>query len=78
MDLRHKGNLSIHLSIHPFIYLSFFFSLGVEPVDHDVMKQPPRKATDRMINFNLLIRILSSAFIIVTGTFWIFWKEVHY
>ena len=51
-------------------------SLGVEPVDRDVMKQPPRKASEKMISFSLLARVLLSAFIILTGTFWVFWREV--
>ena len=51
-------------------------SLGVEPVDHDVLKQPPRKPSESMINRHLLINILISASIIVTGTLYIFYKEV--
>ena len=51
-------------------------SLGVEPVDRDVMKQPPRKASEKMISFSLLARVLLSAFIILSGTFWVFWREV--
>lgn len=54
----------------------FFFSLGVEPVDHDVIKQPPRKVKDPIITQNLIISILISATIIVTGTLWVFWREV--
>lgn len=50
-------------------------SLGVEPVDRDVMKQPPRKASDQMISLSLLARVLLSAVIILLGTFWIFWRE---
>ena len=53
-------------------------SLGVEPVDRDVMLQPPRKATDKMINIKLLLRIITSAIIIVSGTLWIFSKEVDF
>jgi magnesium-transporting ATPase (P-type) len=53
-----------------------FFSLGVEPVDHDVIKQPPRKVKDPIITQNLIISILISATIIVTGTLWVFWREV--
>ena len=51
-------------------------SLGVEPVDHDVIKQPPRKVKDPIITQNLIISILISATIIVTGTLWVFWREL--
>jgi Ca2+-transporting ATPase len=51
-------------------------SLGVEPVDHDVLKQPPRKPSESMINKNLLVNILISAVIIVSGTLYIFHREV--
>jgi P-type Ca2+ transporter type 2C len=51
-------------------------SLGVEPVDRDVLKQPPRKPHESMINFKLLINIMISAFIIVTGTLFTFYREV--
>ena len=54
----------------------FLSSLGVEPVDRDVMIKPPRKATDKMISMGLLLRIVASAVIIVTGTLWVFSKEV--
>ena len=53
-------------------------SLGVEPVDHDVLRQPPRKTNDSMITKNLLINILISATIIVTGTLYVFYKEVKF
>ncbi len=51
-------------------------SLGVEPVDKDVMARPPRKARDKMITMPLLAQIFGSAFIIVAGTLWVFRKEV--
>lgn len=51
-------------------------SLGVEPVDHDVLRQPPRKQKESMINKHLLINILMSAIIIVSGTLYIFYREV--
>lgn len=52
-------------------------SLGVEPVDKDVMTQPPRKATDKMISMTLLTRIVTSAIIIVSGTLWVFQRELQ-
>ena len=54
-----------------------FYSLGVEPVDHDVIKQPPRKVKDPIITKSLIINILISACIIVSGTLWVFWREVN-
>ena len=51
-------------------------SLGVEPVDHDVLRQPPRKHNDSMITKNLLVNILISAIIIVSGTLYVFYREV--
>ncbi|KAK3086796.1 hypothetical protein FSP39_023594 [Pinctada imbricata] len=51
-------------------------SLGVEPVDHDVIKKPPRKVKDPIITKDLIITILISASIIVTGTLWVFWREM--
>ncbi|XP_059138634.1 calcium-transporting ATPase type 2C member 1-like [Physella acuta] len=52
-------------------------SLGVEPVDHDVLRKPPRKITDNIITRNLIINILTSASIIVAGTLWVFHKEME-
>ncbi|CAF4291005.1 unnamed protein product, partial [Rotaria magnacalcarata] len=51
-------------------------SLGVEPVDHDVLKKPPRKVTDSMIDKNLIVHILTSAIVIVFGTLCVFYAEV--
>ncbi|GAB1609334.1 calcium-transporting ATPase type 2C member 1-like [Argonauta hians] len=51
-------------------------SLGVEPVDPDVIRQPPRKVKDTIITKSLFIYVLVSAFIIVSGTLWVFWKEM--
>jgi len=51
-------------------------SLGVEPVDHDELKKPPRKTTESMINRQLLVNIIISAMIIVSGTLYIFYREM--
>ena len=56
--------------------ISAFYSLGVEPVDHDVIKQPPRHVGDPIITRQLIINVMSSALIIVSGTLWVFWREV--
>ncbi|KAF9358226.1 High affinity Ca2+/Mn2+ P-type ATPase-like protein [Mortierella sp. AD094] len=51
-------------------------SLGVEPVDDDVMKKPPR-ARDAPILTRLLIqRVLTSAMIIVAGTMFVYVHEM--
>lgn len=52
-------------------------SLGVEPVDKDVVQRPPRRVSEPMITRALLINVLISAFIIVSGTLWVFWREMQ-
>ncbi|XP_033117175.1 calcium-transporting ATPase type 2C member 1-like [Anneissia japonica] len=52
-------------------------SLGVEPVDKDVIRQPPRKVKEPMITRSLIINVLISAAIIVMGTLFVFWKEMQ-
>ncbi|KAL3858595.1 hypothetical protein ACJMK2_008867 [Sinanodonta woodiana] len=51
-------------------------SLGVEPVDHDIVEQPPRKVKDPIITRPFISKTLLSAFIIVAGTLWVFWREM--
>ncbi|GMR54075.1 hypothetical protein PMAYCL1PPCAC_24270 [Pristionchus mayeri] len=51
-------------------------SLGVEPVDGDIIRQPPRNTRTPMLNRKLVGQILSSAAIIVAGTLWVFYKEM--
>ncbi|XP_029463959.1 calcium-transporting ATPase type 2C member 2 isoform X2 [Rhinatrema bivittatum] len=51
-------------------------SLGVEPVDKDAIKQPPRSAKDAILNKSLILKILISAAIIISGTLFVFWKEI--
>ncbi|CAF3548854.1 unnamed protein product, partial [Rotaria sp. Silwood2] len=51
-------------------------SLGVEPVDHDVLKRPPRKVTDSMIDKRLIAHIVTSATVIVVGTLCVFYAEM--
>ncbi|NXS53880.1 AT2C2 ATPase, partial [Brachypteracias leptosomus] len=50
-------------------------SLGVEPVDRDMIKQPPRCITDTILSKSLILKIFMSALIIISGTLFIFWKE---
>lgn len=54
----------------------FYFSLGVEPVDKDVVKQKPRNVKEPMITRSVVINVLMSAFIIIAGTLWVFKREV--
>ncbi|NXU57715.1 AT2C2 ATPase, partial [Turnix velox] len=50
-------------------------SLGVEPVDKDTIKQPPRCVTDTILSKSLILKIFMSALIIISGTLFVFWKE---
>ncbi|XP_067396283.1 calcium-transporting ATPase type 2C member 2 isoform X2 [Emydura macquarii macquarii] len=51
-------------------------SLGVEPVDKDAIKQPPRSITDTILSRALILKIFMSAIIIISGTLFVFWKEI--
>ncbi|XP_054553008.1 calcium-transporting ATPase type 2C member 2 isoform X2 [Talpa occidentalis] len=51
-------------------------SLGVEPVDKDTLRQPPRSIKDTILSRALILRTLLSAAIIISGTLFIFWKEI--
>ncbi|XP_032140461.1 calcium-transporting ATPase type 2C member 2 isoform X3 [Sapajus apella] len=51
-------------------------SLGVEPVDKDALRQPPRSVGDTILSRALILKILMSAAIIISGTLFIFWKEM--
>ena len=53
------------------------YSLGVEPVDKDVVKQKPRDVKEPMITRSLIVNVLLSAFIIIVGTLWVFKREVR-
>ena len=46
-------------------------SLGVEPVDHEVMRKPPRKRTDKILTDAVLKRVLISACFIIVGTIYV-------
>uniref|UniRef100_G3VVC4 Calcium-transporting ATPase n=1 Tax=Sarcophilus harrisii TaxID=9305 RepID=G3VVC4_SARHA len=52
-------------------------SLGVEPVDKDVIRQPPRNWKDSILTKNLIVKILVSSIIIVCGTLFVFWRELR-
>jgi len=51
-------------------------SLGVEPVDKDVVKQGPRNVKQPMITKHLIVNVLLSASIIILGTLWVFKREM--
>eukprot|EP00048_Salpingoeca_helianthica_P003063 m.63464 g.63464 ORF g.63464 m.63464 type:complete len:898 (+) comp12469_c2_seq1:249-2942(+) len=50
-------------------------SLGVEPVDPDVMLVPPRNAKESMITKHLISCVVATASLIVAGTLYVFWRE---
>lgn len=51
-------------------------SLGVEPVDQDVLRQRPRNVKQPMITKTLIVNVLLSASIIILGTLWVFQREM--
>ncbi|CAK1585933.1 unnamed protein product [Parnassius mnemosyne] len=51
-------------------------SLGVEPVDHEVVLRRPRDTSRRIISRGLLLSVLLSAAIIIAGTLWVFNREM--
>lgn len=51
-------------------------SLGVEPVDHEVMKKPPRRRSERILTGPVLARLVGTAICIILGTIYIFIKEM--
>uniref|UniRef100_A0A8P4GLY9 Calcium-transporting ATPase n=1 Tax=Dicentrarchus labrax TaxID=13489 RepID=A0A8P4GLY9_DICLA len=52
-------------------------SLGVEPVDQDVIRKPPRNVRDSILTRSLIVKVLVSAFVIVCGTLFVFWRELQ-
>lgn len=52
-------------------------SLGVEPVDPDIICQPPRNVRQPMITKDLIFNVLVSAIIIILGTLFVFIQEVN-
>ncbi|TVY27920.1 Calcium-transporting ATPase [Lachnellula hyalina] len=51
-------------------------SLGVEPVDPDVMTRPPRKRNAPVLTWPLITRVLTSAAIIMIGTMAVYTHEM--
>jgi Ca2+-transporting ATPase len=52
-------------------------SLGVEPVDKDIIRQPPRNSRQSMIDRSLIGNVLVSAALIVIGTLFVFQRELQ-
>ncbi|KAL3124146.1 hypothetical protein niasHT_004735 [Heterodera trifolii] len=51
-------------------------SLGVERVDADIIRQPPRNVREPLVNRSLIISVVTSAAIIIAGTLFVFYKEM--
>lgn len=51
-------------------------SLGLEPVDPDIISQPPRNVKQPMITREVITNVLISSAIIICGTLFVFIKEV--
>jgi magnesium-transporting ATPase (P-type) len=75
LDYPMKNHVT-NMQYHESYYKCCNYSLGVEPVDHDVIRQPPRRVKDPIITRYFIVNILLSAIIIVIGTLWVFWREV--
>jgi Ca2+-transporting ATPase len=51
-------------------------ALGVDPVDKEIMKRPPRRKDEPVLSNRLLIRVGFSAAMIVLGTLFVYIYEV--
>lgn len=51
-------------------------SLGVDPVNRDIMQRPPRPKNAPVLNQRLFLRILFSASMIVLGTLFVYAHEL--
>ncbi|KAL7666923.1 Calcium-transporting ATPase [[Candida] zeylanoides] len=52
-------------------------SLGVEPVDHEVMLKPPRRRDDKILTPAVVKRVLQSAAMIIVGTMYVYIREMN-
>lgn len=52
-------------------------SLGVEPVDKDVMKKPPREVTKAVLSMKIILSAILNAIVIVSGVMWIYRREMQ-
>ncbi|ODV83139.1 hypothetical protein CANARDRAFT_9864 [[Candida] arabinofermentans NRRL YB-2248] len=51
-------------------------SLGVEPVDQEVMNKPPRSRNDKILTNAVLKRVGQSALIVILGTMFVYVREM--
>ncbi|VEU19562.1 DEKNAAC100209 [Brettanomyces naardenensis] len=51
-------------------------SLGVEPVDPEVMQKPPRSRSDKILTLVVIKRVLQSAAFIIFGTMFVYIREM--
>jgi Ca2+-transporting ATPase len=51
-------------------------SLGVEPVDEEVMNKPPRKRNDNVLTMNVIRRVLQSSIFVIIGTMLVYVREM--
>lgn len=51
-------------------------SLGVEPVDPEIMKKPPRSRNSNILTRPLITRVLTAAFIVTVGTMFMYISEM--
>ena len=51
-------------------------SLGVEPVDEEVMNKPPRKRNDNVLTLQVIKRVLQSAVFVIIGTMFVYVREM--
>jgi Ca2+-transporting ATPase len=51
-------------------------ALGVDPVDREIMKRPPRKKNEQILSSRLMMRIGFSAAMIVLGTLFVYVYEM--
>lgn len=51
-------------------------SLGVEPVDEEVMNKPPRKRNDNVLTMQVIRRVLQSSIFVIIGTMFVYVREM--
>ncbi|ORY32918.1 hypothetical protein BCR39DRAFT_522368 [Naematelia encephala] len=51
-------------------------ALGVDPVDREIMRRPPRKKDELVLDRRVMLRVGFSASCIVLGTLWIYVAEI--
>lgn len=51
-------------------------SLGVEPVDEEVMNKPPRKRNDNVLTIQVIRRVLQSSIFVIIGTMFVYVCEM--